>query len=136
MRIKVASNSNNNRPPRKNNRNRPNRGRNRSKQTTISYSGPAVTCSVCGKNIRDMSSAIKESQSGQPAHFDCIIKKIAEQVPVKEREKIVYLGSGKFGVIKADNNQNKNFEILQEIDYEEKEEDVPEWRGALRKEIL
>ncbi|MDC7240121.1 MAG: hypothetical protein PQJ50_07150 [Spirochaetales bacterium] len=131
----MASNSSNNRPPRKNNRNR-NRGRKNSKNTSITYTGPAVSCSVCGKNIRDMSSAIKEAHSGQPAHFDCIIKKIAEQEPVKEREKIVYLGSGKFGVIKADNGQNKNFEILKEIEYEEREEDVPEWRGALRKEIL
>jgi hypothetical protein len=131
----VASNSNNNRPPRKNNRNRNNRGRKNSKQT-ITYTGPAISCSVCEKNIRDLSSAIKEPESGKPAHFDCIIKKIAENEPVKEHEKIVYLGSGKFAVIESDNNQNKNFKVLREIDYEEKEEDVPEWRGTLRKEIL
>jgi hypothetical protein len=136
MRKEVASNSSNsNRPPRKN-RNRNYRGKKRSGQTSASYNGPAVSCSVCGKNIRDMSSAIKEKDSGQPAHFDCIIKKIAETETVKEQEKIVYLGSGKFGVIHSENNQNKNFTIVREIDYEEKEEDAPEWRGSLKKEIL
>ncbi len=133
----MASNSSNsnNRPPRKN-RNRNNRGKKRSGQTSASYNGPAVNCSVCGKNIRDMSSAIKEKESGQPAHFDCIIKKIAEMESVKEQEKIVYLGSGKFGVIHSENNQNKNFTIVREIDYEQREEEAPEWRGSLRKEIL
>jgi len=131
----VASNSNSNRPPRKNNRNRNFKGKKNSKQT-IAYTGPAVVCSVCGKNIRDLSSAIKEQVSGQPAHFDCIINKIAENEPVKEQEKIVYLGSGKFAVIECENNQNKNFKIIKEINYEEKEDDAPEWRGSLRKEIL
>jgi hypothetical protein len=132
----VASNSSNNQQPsRKNNRNRNYKGRKKTSQAIV-YTGPAVSCSLCGKNIRDISSAIKEKSSGLPAHFDCIIKKLAENEPVKELEKIVYLGSGKFAVIQIENNQNKNFKIIKEIDYEEKEEAVPEWRGSLKKEIL
>ncbi|QEN07537.1 hypothetical protein EXM22_05865 [Oceanispirochaeta crateris] len=131
----MASNSNSSRPPRKNNRNRNYKGRKKTSQT-ISYTGPAVSCSLCEKNIRDLSSAIKERDSGLPAHFDCIIKKIAENETLKEQEKIVYLGSGKFAVIQTENNQNKNFKIVREIEYEEKEEDPPEWRGSLKKEIL
>jgi len=83
-----------------------------------------------------MSSAIAEQKSGDPAHFDCVIKDLAKQETIKENEKIVYLGNGKFGIIHYDNNQNKNFKILKEIDYEKREEYPPDWRNTLKKEIL
>lgn len=133
----MASNSNNSRPPsaRKGNRNR-HRGKKGGSKALPSYNGPAVLCSICGKNIRDMSSAIAEQKSGDPAHFDCVIKDLAKQETIKENEKIVYLGNGKFGIIHYDNNQNKNFKILKEIDYEKREEYPPDWRNTLKKEIL
>ncbi len=117
-------------------RKRNNRGRRKIKQEIPFYSGPVMDCCVCGKPIKDMSSAITEKERGLPAHFDCIIKKLAEQVPLREHEKIVYTGSGKFAVIHSENNQNKNFSVVQEIDYEKQEEEPPEWRGRMRREIL
>ena len=129
----MASNSNN-KPGKRGNRNRY-KGKRNNKNIT-SYAGPAILCSVCGKNIRDLSSAILEKNSGEPAHFDCIIKEIAKNEEVKENEKIVYLGRGKFGIIHSENNQNKNFQIVKEIEYEELKEEQPDWRNRLKKEIL
>lgn len=134
MRIKVASNSSNTPPKRNNNRNRYKGKRNN--KNISSYGGPSFLCSICGKNIRDLSSAITEKATGEPAHFDCIIKNLAKNEPVKENEKIVYLGNGKFGIIHYENNQNKNFQIIKEIEYEEVKEEQPDWRNRLKKEIL
>ena len=128
----MASNSSN-KPTKRNNKGR---YRGKKNKSISSYAGPAYVCSVCGKNIRDLSSAITEKKSGEPAHFDCVIKDIAKDEPLQENEKIVYLGNGKFGVIHYDNNQNKNFKILREIEYEESREEKPDWRSQLRKEIL
>ena len=130
----MASNSSS-KPPKRNNRNRY-RGKKNNNKSITSYAGPAYVCSVCGKNIRDLSSAITERKTGEPAHFDCIIKNIAKDETLQENEKIAYLGNGKFGVIHYDNNQNKNFKILREIEYEESRDEKPDWRSQLRKEIL
>jgi len=131
----VASNSNNNNPGKRGNKNRY-KGKRNNNKTISSYGGPAILCSVCGKNIRDLSSAITEKNSGSPAHFDCIIKDIAKNENIKESEKVVYLGNGKFGIIHYENNQNKNFKIIKEIEYEEKKDEQPDWRSQLKKEIL
>lgn len=130
----MASNSNNKPPKRNNNRNRYKGKRNN--KNISSYGGPSFLCSICGKNIRDLSSAITEKASGEPAHFDCVIKNLAKNETVKENEKIVYLGNGKFGIIHYENNQNKNFQIIKEIEYEEVKEEQPDWRNRLKKEIL
>ena len=130
----MASNSNN--KPGSGKRMNKNRYKGKRNKGITSYVGPAFSCSICGKNIRDMSSAIIEKKSGEPAHFDCVINEIAKDEPLKENEKIVYLGSGKFGIIHYDNNQNKNFQILKEIEYEEVKEESPDWRSQLKKEIL
>ncbi|OQY35016.1 MAG: hypothetical protein B6241_02525 [Spirochaetaceae bacterium 4572_59] len=130
----MASSSSNTPPKRNNNRNRY-KGKRNSKNIS-SYGGPSFLCSICGKNIRDLSSAITEKSTGEPAHFDCIIKNLAKNESVKENEKIVYLGNGKFGIINYENNQNKNFQIIKEIEYEEAKEEQPDWRNRLKKEIL
>ncbi len=126
--------SSNSKPVKRGNRNRFKGKRNN--RNISSYTGPSFLCSICGKNIRDLSSAITEKNSGEPAHFDCIIKEIAKNEAVQENEKVVYLGHGKFGVIHYENNQNKNFKIIKEIEYEEVKEDQPDWRSRLKKEIL
>ncbi len=73
-------------------------------------------CPVCKKNIRDISAAITENESGSPAHFDCILKKLSENEEIGKQEKVIYLGSGNFGIVKLLNN--RKFEIIKKLNYE------------------
>ena len=103
------------------NRNRPNKG------LRERITGPE--CSICNKPIRDVSSAINDQESENPAHFDCILKKLSESESLEKQEKIVYLGSGNFGIVKITNN--KKFEIVKKIQYENTE-DIIKWRKEMR----
>ncbi len=91
--------------------------------------GEGLECPVCKKNIRDISAAIIDVESGKPSHFDCILKKISEKENIGKQEKVIYLGSGNFGIVKILNN--KKFEIIKQIPYE-KLDDGDEWRRSKR----
>jgi hypothetical protein len=109
---------------------RRNERRNRNRQSRASrerVNGP--DCAICGKPIRDVSAAITDKETESPAHFDCILKKLSESETLGAQEKLVYLGSGKFGVVKIINN--KKFEILKKIQYEEAEKRI-DWRLDMR----
>jgi len=87
-------------------------------------------CPVCGEVIFEISSAITEKLTGQPAHFECIIKKIAEEENIQEDETICYLGNGSFGIIQKRNSKQMTFFIRKRIQYEDK--DVKkDWRRNL-----
>ncbi len=130
----MASDSSDNRSSRKRKRSKGGKGY---KKATISfYKGPPVDCSICGKTIDDISSAIDEKRSQKPAHFDCVIQQITEQENLKEKEKIVYMGGGRFAVIQTEDDKNKNFTVIREIPYEEERDERVEWRDALKNEIL
>jgi len=86
-------------------------------------------CPLCGEPIKDIASAITERTSGNPAHFDCVMKKIAEEEEVQEDEKICYLGNGSFGIIQKRNSKQMNFFIRKRIQYEEKDSATSQtWR--------
>lgn len=109
---------------------RRNERRNRNRQnrdSRVSVNGP--DCSICNKPIRDVSAAITDQESEKAAHFDCILKKLSETEGLDNQEKIIYLGSGDFGVVKIINN--KKFEIIKKIQYENSEERI-DWRKDMR----
>jgi hypothetical protein len=109
---------------------RRNERRNRNRQNRVSrekVNGP--DCSICDKPIRDVSAAVTYQETEKPAHFDCILKKLADSETLEAQEKIVYLGSGDFGVVKIINN--KKFEIIRKIKYENSEERI-DWRKDMR----
>lgn len=109
---------------------RRNERRNRNRQNRVSrerVNGP--DCSICEKTIKDISAAITDKDTDKPAHFDCVLKKLSENEILEPQEKIIYLGSGKFGVVKIINN--KKFEIIRNIQYEEAEIRI-DWRKDLR----
>lgn len=90
-------------------------------------------CAICGKPIKDISAAMSEPTGENPAHFDCIIKSLSEKETLDSQEKIIYLGSGSFGVVKLLNN--RKFEIIRKIPYEENPEIRSDWRTKMRVDI-
>lgn len=109
---------------------RRNERRNRNRQNREyreSVTGP--DCSICNKPIRDVSAAITDQDTKKAAHFDCILKNLSERESLGDQEKVIYLGSGDFGVVKIINN--KKFEIVKKIQYEDSEARV-DWRKDMR----
>ena len=85
-------------------------------------------CPICRRAVRDLTSAITHRESGQPAHFDCILKVLRSDNAVQQQEKICYLGKGSFGIVQLrENSGRSSFLIRKRIQYEETEP-VPEWR--------
>ncbi len=102
--------------------------RNRDREKVPQNNLPVFKCELCGENIKELHSAIALQGSNNPAHFDCIIEKIKKENPVGKDEKVVYLGSGNFGIVKAEkNNIRKDFKIVKKIEMENRDE-KPDWR--------
>jgi len=109
---------------------RRNERRNRNRQSRVSRENVnSPDCSICNNPIRDVSAAVTDQETEKPAHFDCIIKKLSERESLESQEKVIYLGSGCFGVVKIINN--KKFEIIRKIKYENSEERI-DWRKEMR----
>jgi len=56
------------------------------------------TCRVCGKPIFDLAGALSSREDGEPIHFDCAIEQLAKEEHLAADEKLMYIGSGQFGV--------------------------------------
>jgi hypothetical protein len=80
---------------------------------------PKVLCALCGQPIGAIAEAISEGDNGY-SHFDCVIKKIAEDEQIKSDEKISYVGKGVFAVIRT--TEENKFEIVKRIAYETNEQ--------------
>lgn len=92
---------------------------------------PSPDCPICGKPIKDIGSAVTEKNSGEPAHFDCIIAKIAEQETLGPGDRIAYIGGGRFGVIHFNSPQDtRNFNIKKIFEWEDKENRAG-WRRGI-----
>ncbi|MCP5515258.1 MAG: hypothetical protein H7A26_07325 [Spirochaetales bacterium] len=94
------------------------------------------TCEICEQVIQDITAALAVPVSGNPAHFDCVVKKLAETEKLEDGQQIVYLGGGNFGVVKFDPRSQKNeFKIIKKIEYEDREI-IPAWRKELVKVVV
>jgi hypothetical protein len=89
-------------------------------------------CPVCGRQVKELSSALTHRASRQPAHFDCVVRELRESTEVAPQEKICYLGGGSFGVLEfPPQGGPSRFVIRRRIQYEEK--DTPqEWKKQLQ----
>ena len=66
-----------------------------------------------------MESSIKENKKNQYYHFNCVMDEIKKDNVVESKQRIVYLGSGVFGIIEdlePDTNNHK-FIIKKKIQY-------------------
>ncbi len=88
-------------------------------------------CPVCGKPVRELSSALTHKLSRKPAHFDCVVRELREANEMAPQEKLCYLGGGSFGILEfRPPGSSSKFVIRKRIQYEEKE--LPqEWKKPL-----
>jgi len=89
------------------------------KQENIVYE----ICPFCEKEIREPLYALKDKESGKNVHFECIQKRVASSLTLAGDEKLYYLGSGNFGIVKEKRQFGKNkIMIIQRVQYEEKKQ--------------
>lgn len=90
-----------------------------------------LVCPYCGEPIKDITMAIASKATGEPAHFDCVLKILEESEPHAENEKIVYIGQGNFAAVAFESPHNlKKFKISRVIEWEDKKEKL-EWRMSI-----
>ncbi len=94
-------------------------------------------CPLCGKPVYDLSTAISASRdAGDPAHFDCVLERVNASESLASGEKLVYLGSGAFGVVEyKDRDKSESaFFVKRRIQWE-KEGEKKDWRKLLSSRI-
>lgn len=87
-------------------------------------------CPICGRPVRYLMTAIAQGESGDPAHFDCVLKVITEHEEIQPREKVCYLGNGSFGIVRFKPGAQVRFTIRKRIQYEPKDKSYP-WRKRI-----
>jgi hypothetical protein len=92
---------------------------------------PALTCAYCGKEIKDTASAVTDRETGETAHFDCILSRIGEKERLERGDTVAYIGGGRFSVLHYDNPQSpRTFRIKKILEWEDKDH-RPEWRQII-----
>ncbi len=95
----------------------------------VKISKAVYKCDICGKDIKEISSAIASPETQNPVHFDCIIQKLKDENTLENTDRIVYLGAGSFGIVRQEKNKPaKDFTIIKKIEFENRDE-KPEWRS-------
>jgi hypothetical protein len=89
-------------------------------------------CPICGKQVRELASALTHKIARQPAHFDCVMRELHEANEITQQEKICYLGGGTFGILEFRTAGGPTrFVIRKRIQYEEKET-PQDWKKLLQ----
>ena len=88
------------------------------------------TCPLCGKPVRYLMTAIAQGEGAAPAHFDCVLREIAEKEELEPKEKVCYLGNGTFGILKFKQGGPVRFSIRKRIQYEAADKDIT-WRKRI-----
>jgi hypothetical protein len=92
---------------------------------------PMPDCPCCGKPIRDIATAINDKISGKPAHFDCIMAKVAAHERLEKGDTLAYIGNGKFGVVRFTGTVQRRLSKIVKI-FEWEDQDVhAEWRKSV-----
>ena len=90
-----------------------------------------VICPKCGQPITDIPSSLSDRKTGEPIHFDCAIREVESNEQLGEKEKIAYIGQGRFGVLYFENPRDqRKFTIKKIIEWEDREK-PSEWRDEL-----
>ncbi len=113
---------------------RPQGGRGAEPQRPAQPAIPIVLpdCPVCGKQVRELASALTHRVARQPAHFDCVMRELRDSNEIAPQERICYLGGGTFGILEFHPPGGPaRFVIRKRIQYEEKET-PQEWKKPLQ----
>lgn len=89
-------------------------------------------CRLCSEPITELSSALADKMSGEPVHFDCVLKRLQAQETLADGQKITYIGQGRFAVTFFENPHDlRKFTIIRIIEWEERDS-VHEWRTEIK----
>jgi hypothetical protein len=92
---------------------------------------PAFDSPYCGKPIRDLAAAIADKNTGEAAHFDCVIARISEGENLEKGDSVAYIGGGRFGIVHFNSSQDpQNFSIKKIVEWENKENRA-DWRKVI-----
>jgi hypothetical protein len=85
-------------------------------------------CPWCGQQIKDITCAIADKDTGRPIHFDCVLGRVADMVTLETNDAVCYIGGGRFGVVHYVNPSDvRGFTIKRIIDWEVKD-NSGDWR--------
>jgi len=88
-------------------------------------------CPWCGKQIKDITTAICDKETGRPVHFDCVLARISGIETLETNETVCYIGGGRFGIIHYNNPPDtRNFTIKRVFEWEMKDSNN-EWRRPI-----
>jgi len=88
-------------------------------------------CPWCGKQIKDITTAVSDRDTGIPVHFDCVLARIAEMEKLELNDTVCYIGGGRFGIVHYNNPPDtRDFTIKKIFEWEPKEHNYP-WRRPI-----
>jgi len=94
-----------------------------------------VDCPICGKPVYDLSTALScDREHPTPAHFDCVLERVAAAESLGPNEKLVYMGSGSFGVVEFKDKNETVFAVKRRVQWE-KEGEKQDWRKVISSRI-
>ena len=96
-------------------------------------SNPITTpdCPWCGKQIKDITTAIADKDTGVPVHFDCVLARITEMETLETNDNVCYIGGGRFGVVHYNNPPDvRDFTIKRIYEWEVKDNNAG-WRRPI-----
>lgn len=85
---------------------------------------------ISGEPISDILTAVTDPETGRPANFDSVVKRLEEQEELAENERVVYVGKGAFGVLVDQKGQKPRYFIRKRIQVEDEYEKYA-WRREL-----
>lgn len=91
------------------------------------------TCEICGKPISpdEICSAVSNKATGNPAHFDCVLRQVSSKENPGPNEKVTYIGQGRFAVLHFENPHDlRHFTIRRLIEWEDRDNRL-EWRNEM-----
>ena len=90
-----------------------------------------VICPKCGQPITELASSLTDRNSDQPIHFECALREVEAGEKLDEKEKIAYIGQGRFGLLYFENPRDqRKFTIKKIIEWEDREK-KSQWREEL-----
>jgi hypothetical protein len=92
-------------------------------------------CPWCGKQIKDVTCAIADKDTGRPVHFDCVLGRVTDMVSLELNDAVCYIGGGRFGVVHYNNPSDvKDFTIKRIIEWEVKD-NSGDWRMPISEQF-
>lgn len=90
-------------------------------------------CEICGRPIlaEEIDSALSNRETGNPAHFDCVLAQVAEREHPQANERLTYIGQGRFALLHFANPHDlRKFTIRRTIEWESRDDRLG-WRTEI-----